>query len=395
LAHPACISAPAVDCTIVAGGYSRAPEKRVDFGFSPEQDMLRAAARKLLDTECPPTLVRAMLADATAHHPALWRHLADLGALGILIPDDAGGQGGSFLDLVVLLEEMGKSLLPGPFFATTLLGALALTLAGSAPQRRAWLPALASGERLATLTLDADQGEIAPTAERTADGYRVRGTQAFVMDAHVADTLVVAARAAAGTTLFVLDARTQGVEVTPLRTVDMSRRLATVRLDVTLPLTAMLGSEGGGTPIVQRVLQHARAGLAVEAVGVAQRALDLAVAYANERKQFGRPIGSFQAVKHKCVDMMVGVETARSLAYYAAWAVSENAADAEAAVAMAKAYAGDVAKAVTSEAIQVHGGIGFTWEHDIHLYHRRALAIAAAFGSAVEHRETVARTMIR
>jgi alkylation response protein AidB-like acyl-CoA dehydrogenase len=162
-----------------------------------------------------------------------------------------------------------------------------------------------------------------------------------------------------------------------------------------VPATAMLGAEGGGWPIVRAVLRHAQVALAVEAIGVAQRALDLSVAYANERTQFGRPIGSFQAVKHKCVDMMVAVETARSLAYYAAWAVGEDAPGVDTAVAMAKAYAGDVAKTVTSEAIQVHGGIGFTWEHAIHLYHRRALAIAAAFGSGLAHRETVATAMLR
>jgi alkylation response protein AidB-like acyl-CoA dehydrogenase len=173
----------------------------------------------------------------------------------------------------------------------------------------------------------------------------------------------------------------------------MTRRLASLRFDADVPASRELGS-GAGAAVVAQVLRHARAALAVEAVGVAQRALELSVAYANERQQFGRPIGSFQAVKHKCVDMMVGIETARSLAYYAAWAVSEDAADADTAVAMAKAYAGDVATTVTSEAIQVHGGIGFTWEHDIHFYHRRALAIGAAFGGAVDHRETVATAML-
>jgi alkylation response protein AidB-like acyl-CoA dehydrogenase len=167
-----------------------------------------------------------------------------------------------------------------------------------------------------------------------------------------------------------------------------------VRVDATIPPSAILGSVGSADAAMPSVLRHAAVGLAVEAIGVAQRALDLSVAYANERIQFGRPIGSFQAVKHKCVDMMVGIETARSLVYYAAWAVTEHAADVDAAVAMAKSYASDVATTVTSEAIQVHGGIGFTWEHDLHLYHRRALAIGAAFGNAVSHRETVARTLL-
>jgi alkylation response protein AidB-like acyl-CoA dehydrogenase len=393
----------------------------VDFGFSPEQEMLRESARKLLEAECPSSLVRAMTTDATAHAPALWRHLADLGLLGILVPAEHGGQGGSFLDLVVVLEEMGKVLLPGPFFATTVLGGLAIALGGTAAQRAAWLPGLAAGERRMALALGEETGTsgadgVQLAAVTRGDAHHLQGTKTFVMDAHVADLIVVAARTSgtgeAGITLFAIDPRNAGVEIDPrnagveinprnagveittLRTVDMTRRLCHLRLDLTVQASAVIGDVDGGWPIIRRVLQHAETGLAVEAVGAAQRALDLSVAYANERKQFGRPIGSFQAIKHKCVDMMVAVETARSLAYYAAWAVSENAPDVAQAVAMAKAYASDVAKTVTSEAIQVHGGIGFTWEHDAHLYHRRALASAAAFGSAVEHRETVARALV-
>ena len=367
----------------------------MDFGFSPEQEMLRASVRKLLDAECPSTLVRAMLADTTAHAPALWRHLADLGLLGILVPSEDGGQGGTFLDLVVVLEEMGKSLLPGPFFATTVLGGLAIAQAGSNEQRQALLPALATGERLTTLAVGVDD----PTtpsciAEPVGNGWRLRGEVAFVMDAHVATTLIVPARAGDAVRLFAAPVATPGITITPQRTVDMTRRLCTVRLDATVPASAALGAVGDTGATLRAVIRHAAVGLAVEAIGVAQRALDLSVAYANERTQFGRPIGSFQAVKHKCVDMMVGIETARSLVYYAAWAVTENAADVDVAVAMAKSYASDVAITVTSEAIQVHGGIGFTWEHDLHLYHRRALAIGASFGSAVAHRETVARSLL-
>jgi len=367
----------------------------MDFGFTAEQEMLRASVRKLLDAECPPTLVRAMLADPTAHAGPLWRALAELGLVGILVPSAHGGQGGDFRDLVVVLEEAGRSLLPGPFFATTVLGGLAIALAGSAAQRDLLLPSLAAGDRPATLAIDVDTTDPSHTpyvAERAGASYRLAGEVAFVMDAHVAAILVVPARVDGGVALFAVAADHAGVSVTPQRTVDMTRRLCTVRLDATLTADAVLA--GDGARIVRRVLRHAAAGLAVEAIGVAQRALDLSVAYAKERTQFGRPIGSFQAVKHKCVDMMVGVETARSLVYYAAWAVGEDAPDADTAVAMAKAYASDVATTVTSEAIQVHGGIGFTWEHDIHLYHRRALAIAAAFGGPVEHRDTVARSLV-
>jgi alkylation response protein AidB-like acyl-CoA dehydrogenase len=370
----------------------------MDFGFSPEQEMLRASVRKLLGAECPSTLIRAMLDDPAAHAPALWQHLADLGLLGILVPEDCGGQGGSFLDLVVVLEEMGKSLLPGPFFATTVLGGLAIAQAGSDEQRRTLLAPLATGERLATLAIGVEHGggdaTLPCVAEQVGAEWHVRGEIPFVMDAHVATTVIVPARTGDGVTLFAVPADTVGIVVTPQRTVDMTRRLCTVQVDATIPANAALGAIGSGDAVVRSVLRHAAVGLAVEALGVAQRALDLSVAYANERTQFGRPIGSFQAVKHKCVDMMVGIETARSLVYYAAWAVTENAADVDAAVAMAKSYAADVATTVTSEAIQVHGGIGFTWEHDLHLYHRRALAIGAAFGSAVSHRETVARTLL-
>jgi alkylation response protein AidB-like acyl-CoA dehydrogenase len=365
----------------------------MDFGFSPEQEMLRDSVRKLLDAACPPSLARAMMADATAHPPALWRALAELGVLGVLVPAEQGGQGGSFLDLTVVLEEAGKSLVPEPFLATT-LAQVAIARAATAAQCADVLPPLAAGERLAAFALPTDDGGgadlVTSTVETDPDGWRIRGTVPFVLDAHVADTLVVPAHDENGVTLFAIDRTTAGVAVTEHRTVDLTRRLASLALDVRVPVSALLGSRGAAAPVVAHVLRHARAALAVEAVGVAQRALDLSVAYANERQQFGRPIGSFQAVKHKCVDMMVGVETARSLAYYAAWAVTENAPDVDEAVAMAKAYASDVATTVTSEAIQVHGGIGFTWEHDIHLYHRRALAIAAAFGSGVELRDRVA-----
>ena len=365
----------------------------MDFGFSPEQEMLRTSVRKLLDDACPATLVRAMLADDTAYPAELWRHLADLGLLGILVPAEHAGQGGSLLDLVVVVEETGRVLMPGPFLAAT-IGGLAVTLAASPAQRAALLPALARGERRAALVLgtDAAADTTGVVAAPRADGVRLTGEVAFVMDAHVADLLVVPACTDGDTALFAVEREHPGVTVTALRTVDMTRRLCSVRLDCTVPATARLAATADD--VVTHVLRHARVGLAVEAIGAAARALELAVAWANERKQFGRPIGSFQAVKHKCVDMMVGVETARSLAYYAAWAVSENAPDADTAVAMAKAYAGDVAKTVTSEAIQVHGGIGFTWEHVIHLYHRRALAIGSAFGGAVEHRETVADALL-
>ncbi|HEY2386144.1 MAG TPA: acyl-CoA dehydrogenase family protein [Candidatus Binatia bacterium] len=362
----------------------------MDFGFTPEQEMLRDAARKFLAAEYPPSIARTAMDTADAHDTARWRALAELGWLGILVPADLGGQGGAFLDMAVVLEESGKALVPGPFLASAVLATAALRDAGTPAQRERLLPALAAGERVATVALGI-AGEPAGVT-LTADG-RATGQTAFVMDAQPADVLVIAARGSDGAPMLVLVERgAAGLTVTPLHTVDMTRRLCTVALHdvVGEPLS---GGEAAG--VIRRLREHACAGLALELVGVGQRALEMSVAYALERTQFGRPIGSFQAIKHKCVDMMVQVETARSLAYYAAWAVSEDAPDAGRAAAMAKAYAGEMAKTVTSEAIQVHGGIGFTWEHDLHLYYRRALAADAAFGAAPTHRETIVAPLVR
>jgi alkylation response protein AidB-like acyl-CoA dehydrogenase len=233
--------------------------------------------------------------------------------------------------------------------------------------------------------------------------FVLSGEKLFVPDAHVADHIVVAARTSEsssesppedGITLFLVDAKSPGVEVTQLKTVDMTRRQCHVAFqDVGVAGSHVIGEVGKGWPILKRVLDLAMAGLCTEMVGTGQRALDMAVEYAKERVQFGKPIGSFQAIKHKCVDMMVQVENARSLTYYAAWTVDENVDEANQAVPMAKAYCSDMCKTVTSEAIQVHGGIGFTWEHDMHLFYRRGLASEAAFGSAPTHREVVAQTL--
>jgi len=377
----------------------------MNFGFSEDQELLRDTARKFLDSECPTTFVRKMMADETAHSTELWKKIAQLGWLGIIVPEEYGGSGGNFLDLVVILEEMGKSLLPGPFFATVLLGSTAVLAGGSAAQKAALLPTVAAGNLLLTLAVAEPSGRydaagVTLAATSKGSDFVLSGEKLFVQDAHVADQLVVAARTGQGSspqdgiTLFLVDAKAPGVRISQLKTVDMTRRQCHVAFqDVAVAGSQVLGEVGKGWPIVRRVLDQAMAGLCVEVVGTAQKALDIAVAYAKERVQFGKPIGSFQAVKHKCVDMMVQVENARSLTYYAAWTVDENVPEVGQAVPMAKAYCSDMAKTVTSEAIQVHGGIGFTWEHDMHLFYRRGLAAEAAFGSAPVHREVVAQTV--
>jgi len=377
----------------------------MNFGFTEDQEALRDATRKFLDNECPTTFVRKMMADETAHATELWKKIAALGWLGIIVPEEFGGSGGSFLDLVVILEETGKSLLPGPFFATALLGSTTILAGGSAAQKSAVLPKVVEGNHILTLALAEKSGRydaagVALAAKPKGNDFVLSGEKLFVPDAHVADQLVVAARTAQGgnsedgITLFLVDAKAPGVTITQLKTVDMTRRQCHVVFqDVAVAGAQAVGEVGKGWPILRRVLEQAMAGLCAEMVGTGQKALDMAVAYAKERVQFGKPIGSFQAVKHKCVDMMVQVENARSLTYYAAWTVDENVPEAAQAVPMAKAYCSDMCKTVTSEAIQVHGGIGFTWEHDMHLFYRRGLASEAAFGSAPVHREVVAQTL--
>ena len=377
----------------------------MNFGFSEEQEMLRDATRRFLDNECPSSFVRKMMEDDSAHATELWKKVAEQGWPAILIDEAHGGVGGSFLDMVVILEEMGRSLLPGPFLATALLGTPAILAGGSDEQKNAILPGVAAGETILSLALAEqsgryDAGGMALAATPKGEDFLLSGEKFFVPDAHVADQIVVVARTGQGATaedgisLFVVDAKAPGVAITQLKTVDMTRRQCHVAFqDVAVPAAQVLGQVGAGWPIVQRTLDQAMAGLCAEMVGTGQQALDMAVAYAKERVQFGKPIGSFQAVKHKCVDMMVQVENARSLTYYAAWTVDENVPEARQAVPMAKAYCSDMCKTVTSEAIQVHGGIGFTWEHDMHLFYRRGLASEAAFGSAPVHREVVAQEL--
>ena len=376
---------------------------KLDFGFSEEQEMLRDAAKRFLTDNCSTKFVRQVMASETAHDTGFWDKLVGLGWPGLLIPEDFGGQGGTFLDITVIAEEAGKALVPGPFFAAAMLGAPALIEGGSDAQKKEFLPKIAEGKFIPTVAIAEasgrfDAGGIELAATKKGSGYALTGEKFFVPDAHVADAIIVAARTGKGTgeegiTLLCVPANEKGITVTQLKTVDMTRRLCHVKFD-NVNATELIGKDGAGWPILRRTLDIATAGLSAEIVGTAQKALDIAVEYAKTRVQFGKPIGSFQAVKHKCVDMMVAVENARSLTYYACWTVDERVAEAASAIPMAKAYASDMGKNVTSEAIQVHGGIGFTWEHDMHLYHRRALAGEANFGNAPIHRETVAKSLL-
>jgi alkylation response protein AidB-like acyl-CoA dehydrogenase len=374
----------------------------LDFGFSEEQEMLRDAAKRFLADNCSTKFVRQMMAHETAHDLGFWQKLVGQGWPGLLIPEQYGGTNGTFLDMTVVIEEMGKALIPGPFYAAALMGAPAFVEGGSEGLKKEFLPKIAEGKFIATLALAEaagrfDAGGVELKATKKGSGYALNGEKFFVPDAHVADAIIVAARTGGasedGITLLCVPANEKGITVTQLKTVDMTRRMCHVKFD-DVQVDTVLGEPDKGWGVLRRVLEVATAGLATEMVGTAQKALDIAVEYAKTRVQFGKPIGAFQAVKHKCVDMMVAVENSRSLTYYACWTVDERVPEAATAVPMAKAYASDMAKNVTSEAIQVHGGIGFTWEHDMHLYHRRALAGEANLGNAPVHRETVAKSLL-
>lgn len=378
----------------------------MDFGFSDEQEMLRQTARSFLDENCPSAVVRQMMEDDTGYDPNLWKEMADLGWLGLAFPEEYGGQGLGFVDLTVILEEMGAALLPSPFLSSVLLAGQTILVGGSEEQKQTYIPKIADGSLIATLALTEPSGRFDAegiadvTATSSDDGFTISGTKLFVPDAHVADLMVVAARTkdagdkSFGVSLFLVDANSPGVSTTLLKTMDQTRKQCEVVFDnVNVGRDRLLGMADMGWPVLHKVLNIATVGLCAEMIGGAQRVLDISVAYAKERVQFGRPIGSFQAIKHKCAEMMLQVESAKSAAYYAAWAVDEDATEAPIAVSMAKAYCSDAFRNTAGEGIQVHGGIGFTWEHDMHLYFKRAKYAEFTFGDATYHRELVAQEL--
>jgi alkylation response protein AidB-like acyl-CoA dehydrogenase len=377
----------------------------MDISFTEEQELLRDTARKFLDSQCPTKFVREMMATDAAVTEEFWRQLADNGWLGITYPEDAGGSGLGLVDLVVLMEEIGRAVMPGPYLATVLLGGAAIAAAGSPEQRREWLPRIAAGEAKATLAVTEpnarwDAAGITATAREARGGFALSGTKMFVPNAHLSDVLVVAARSRDGSTmedgisLFLLPKDMPGLSVRRLPSIDETRKLCEVTLDnVAVPGSALLGELHQGWAPLQQVIDRAAVALSAEICGAAQRVLEMTVEYAKLRVAFGKPIGSYQGVKHKCADMLVEIENAKSLTYYAAWAVDENEADAPLAVSMAKAAASDAGRKVCAAGIQLHGGIGMTWEHDLQLYLKRAKADEVTFGDANWHRERVAQLM--
>jgi len=375
----------------------------MDIGFTEEQELLRDTARKFLDSACTTKFVRERMATAEAVTPEFWGQIAEQGWLGIVYPEEDGGSGLGLVDLAVLMEEMGRAVMPGPFLATVLLGGAAIRAAGSPAQRHKFLPAIAEGALKATLAATEpnarwDAAGIALEAREARGGFTLTGTKMFVPDAHLADVLVVAARTRDGSTmedgvsLFLVPKETAGLSIRVLPSIDETRKLCEVRFDnAAVPDSALLGELHGGWAPLSRVIDAAAVALSAEMCGGAQRVLEMTVDYAKLRVAFGKPIGSYQGVKHKCADMLVEIENAKSLTYYAAWAVDEGQEDAALAVSMAKACASDASRKVNAAGIQLHGGIGMTWEHDLHLYLKRAKACEVAFGDATWHRERVAQ----
>ena len=367
----------------------------MNFAFSEEQEELRKSVRRFLDDKSPEAEVRRLMDTAEGYDPAVWEQMAQqLGLQGLAIPEEYGGSGYTYVELIVVLEEMGRSLLCAPYFSTVALAANALLASGDDAAKKDLLPGIASGETIATLAIAEESGKwdesgIALQATRSGDGYTLTGTKSFVIDGNTASLIIVAARTAAGVSLFAVDGGAAGLTRTNLSTMDQTRKQS--KLDFANTPARLVGTDGGGWAILSKTLDLAAVALAAEQVGGAQRVLDMSVEYAKVRVQFGRPIGSFQAIKHKCADMLLEVESAKSAAYYAGWAAAEDSDELPVVASLAKAYCSDAYFHSAAENIQIHGGIGFTWEHPAHLYFKRAKSSELYLGDPTYHRELLAQ----
>jgi alkylation response protein AidB-like acyl-CoA dehydrogenase len=363
-------------------------------GVSAEQQELRDSVRRFLVDRAPISAVRELMDTTDGIDRAVWATAGQqLGLQGIAIPEAYGGAGFSFVEQEIVLEELGAALYGGPYLASAVLAATALLASQDDAAKKAYLPGIASGEDIATLAFTEEDGSWEPDAIRMAatasgEGWQLDGRKSFVLDGHTSDLILVVARTDSGLSLFTVPADAPGLNRTALPTLDQTRKLA--RLDFAAVPAKLIGADGDGTAVLGHTLDVAAIAQAAEQLGGAQRALDMAVEYAKVRHQFGRPIGSFQAIKHRCADLLLEVESLRSAVSYAAAAVAEGSAEVPVVAAMVKAYASDVYFHVAAENIQIHGGIGFTWEHDAHLYFKRAKSSELFLGDASYHREHLA-----
>ncbi len=369
----------------------------MDFSLSEEQEMLKTAARDFLEKECPTTLVRQMEEDEKGYPPDLWQKMADLGWLGLPFPAEYGGGDGSFLDLAVLLEEMGRAMVPVPFVPTVVHCGLSILEAGTEEQKEHLLPGIINGEIIVTSALTELSGLYTPDGieaggELRDGGYVVSGTKMFVPCANVAHYLLTAVRSGDGITLLLIDATSPGISYTPLTTIASDKQFEAVFDGVRVPPANVLGQPGGGWPIVERMLRRAAVAECAMMLGGARRMLEMTLDYARERVQYGKPIGSFQAVQHECVEMMTDVEGARHLTNQAAWALSQGLPGSM-EVSMAKAWTGAASTRTCVQACHLHGAMGYTWDHNAQLYLRRIKAAELTFGDATFHEEIVAQQL--
>jgi alkylation response protein AidB-like acyl-CoA dehydrogenase len=373
----------------------------MDVSFTEEQEMLQKSASDFLAAECPKTLVRELEEDERGYSPELWKKMAGLGWMGLAIPEEYDGMGMTFQDLTVLVEQMGKNVVPGPFNCTVVESASAVVEAGSEEQKKELLPKIASGDLIVTMALLEPGGVyyeaagINLRATAKGDGFILNGTKVFVQMANAADYIICAARTAEGAsldngiTLLLVDARSPGIQVEVIPTIAYDK-LCEVRFDnVSVPKQNVLGEVDKGWPVIQKVMLKATVAKAAESAGGMQAALDMTVAYCKERVQYDRPIGAFQALQHIMSNMWMITQTSKYLVYQAAWLVSEGL-DCAMEVSMAKAYVNENYKWLTERAVSLHGGIGTSREHDVGHYYRRAKAADTAFGGTDFHRELVA-----
>ena len=369
----------------------------MNFGFSAEQDELRKMVKRFLEDKSPESEVRRLMATAEGYDPAVWKQMADELALqGLGIPEAFGGQGFGPVELYVVFEEMGAALLCAPYFATVALAANALLTSGDTDAQKQFLPGIADGSTIATLAMTNDEGswdldKTGVTATAAGTGWTLSGVKNYVLDGNTASLILVSATSPAGVSLFAVEAGAPGLTTTALSTMDQTRKQSRLEFD-TVPAT-LVGTDGSALAGLEKTVQMAAAALAAEQVGGAQRVLTNAVEYAKTRVQFGRPIGSFQAIKHKCADMLLEVESAKSAAYYAAWAAQEDNEELPIAASLAKSFCSEAYFHCAAENIQIHGGIGFTWEHHAHLYFKRAKSSELLLGDPAYHRELLAQRL--
>jgi alkylation response protein AidB-like acyl-CoA dehydrogenase len=374
----------------------------LDLEFSEEQEILRKSARAFMASKCSKKYVRDMEEDERGYSLDIWREMAKLGWMGLAFPEKYGGTGMSFIDLTVLLEEMGRACMPSPFFSTVILGGMTILDVGSEEQKQEFLPKIAEGRMLLTLGLVEPSGIYTPAgisikAESNGNDYIINGTKLFVRDANVADYVICVARTNGGTskagiTLFLVDTKSSGIACTMLRTVSSDKQAEVTFENIRVPKKNMVGELNEGWAGITKIIDRATVGKCAEMVGGAQQVLEMTVQYAKDRMQFSRPIGSFQVIQHYCADIITDVESSKLITYNAAWMLSKGLTCTK-EVAMAKAWVSEAYGRVIALAHQIHGAVGFSKDHDLQLYSRRAKAAELDFGDADYHRESVAVEM--